>query len=249
MPTLEEELQSNFNHFSSQWKTTLKIVTNKLEVNSDEYFNSYVLLASINAWRQFVIESIASADAKKFFDEAQNDLLLSHVFAQFGSWRISLMCLRACIENVLSCEFYKDHPVELILWNQGKHRVGFHESIGYFSKHPQVANINGSLHSLPIIEKEYGILSRAVHASSPSFRMTIQDGYTQLWSADLSRLSAWRTREKKIVQGINMFLLVMHRDNLQGAAMSGLRQIIARVINRKSVRQEIRNKLGINLFI
>jgi hypothetical protein len=141
-----------------------------------------------------------------------------------GAWRSSLKSLRSCIENVLFAMYYKDHPVELRLWDQGAHRLGFAESVSYFERHPDLTKVTNR--GLDVLSHEYAVLSRAVHASAQSFRMT-SDGKTLLWSGEKSRLGAWATREAAVIKGINLFLIALFRAELQGARKPNLRQAIA----------------------
>jgi hypothetical protein len=218
--------------------------------SSEELFlNSYTRLTSINAWRELLIKNEASDEAYRFFCEAQNDGVSSHVLAGLGSWRASLKCLRSCIENVLFCEYYKDHPIELRLWLLGKHRLGFSETINYFQKHPDVEGIKNDLAGLGRLQKEYSILSRAVHGSDFNFRMTAAGGTTNLWSSDNRKLNSWSTRERETLIGINLILLTLHSKALQGASLLGLRQSIGLIIKSPTLRNAIKAQLGVNLNI
>ena len=44
--------------------------------------------------------------------------------------------------------------------------------MNYFKKHPNLPKLKTKVTGLEIIEKEYQVLSRAVHASAKAFRMT-----------------------------------------------------------------------------
>ena len=141
-------------------------------------------------------------------------MLVSHVLARCGSWRSSLKSLRSAIENVCFCMYYMDHPVELQQWDKGNHKPSFaatHDSLG---NHPLMETVEEAVNPLPILKKEYAILSRAVHASSKSFRVTGSVKETLLWSAEKPSLSAWSTRERKVIAGLNLLLLVMLRENI-----------------------------------
>ena len=160
---------------------------------------------------------------------------------------MALQCLRSCIENICFCEYYRDHPVELKLWNKGRHQLGFSGMVTYFQKHPDVESIQSNLTGLDIMQKEYSILSRAVHSSSPSFRMTVAHGNTKLWTSENKQLKAWSTRELQTMIGINLFLIVMHSDKLQRAKLPGLRQSISLTIKTRSRRNAILSRVGVNL--
>src|SRR5204862_7086402 len=138
-----------------------------LDAHRDAFLSSYSRIASMNAWRSDMLETIVSASSLEFFAEALNDVLISHVFARFGSWRSALMSLRSCIENTCYCLYYKDHPVELRLWESGKHRPPFAEIHGYLASHPDIEPLGSSpVTGLANLKSEYGTLSRAVHASA-----------------------------------------------------------------------------------
>jgi hypothetical protein len=147
------------------------------------------------------------------------------------------------------CQYYKDHPVEMRLWLQGKHRPAFSEIFNYFQKHPDIENLQNDLAGMQGLKTEYETLSRAVHASSSSFRMTSPGGVTNLWSADHIKLNSWLSRERRTITSLNLFLMALNSQALQGAAFPGLRQSISIVIGNRNMRRIIRSNLGINLDI
>ncbi len=244
---LEDEVKANFSHFKTKWQDELKIVQSSLASNEGVFLGSYTRLTTMNSWRELLIENEVSEKAYDFFCEAQNDGLLSHVLAGLGSWRSALKCLRSCIENVLFCEYYKDHPIELRQWLNGQHRLGFSELVNYFQKHPDLGGRPQELTGLERLQKEYTILSRAVHASDANLRMTVPGGVTNLWSSDSRRLSSWNTRERQTMTGVNLILLCLHYKRLQGASLPGLRQSIALTITTTTLKNKISTKLGVNL--
>lgn len=248
MPSAESEIKENFNSFKIKWKTELDNVHRLLGSSETLFLNSYIRLASINAWRELLIKNEVSDEAYRFFCEAQNDGVSSHVLAGLGSWRASLKCLRSCIENVLLCEYYKDHPIELRLWLMGKHRLGFSDTINYFQKHPDIEGATNYLTGLGRLQKEYSILSRAVHGSDFNFRMTAAGGTTNLWSSDNRKLNSWSTRAETLI-GINLILLTLHSKALRGASLLGLRQSIGLAINSSTLKSKIKENLGVNLNI
>lgn len=249
MPSLEEEIKDNFNRFKTKWENELETVRGSLATSEKTFLDSYKRLTSINAWRELLIKNVVSEEAYNFFCEAQNDGVASHVFAGLGAWRAALKCLRSSIENVLFCEYYKDHPIELRLWAKGKHRLGFNEIISYFQKHPDIEGMIDDLAGLERLQKEYSTLSRAVHASDFNFRMTVPGGATNLWSSDNRKLGMWSTRERQTITGINLFLLVLHSKSVQGASLPGLRTSIGLTISSAAIRNKIRTSLNVNLDI
>jgi hypothetical protein len=249
MPAFEEELKHNFDSFTAKWKNELSTIQASLDASAQEFFNSYKRLTSINSWRELLIKNEVSEEPYRFFCEAQNDGVSSHVFARLGSWRAALKCLRSCIENVVLCEYYKDHPIELRLWAKGKHRLGFTEAISYLQKHPDIEGMAHELTGLGRMQKEYSILSRAVHGSAHNFRMTVPGGNTNLWSSESAKLGVWKTREIHTITAINLLLLALHSQSLQGTRLPGLRQSIAVTITSASLRSKIRTRFSVNLDI
>lgn len=240
------EIQANFDRFSATWPSELFSVQTELSEHEGTYLESYERITSINAWHVIIDHSLPEG-ARRFFDEAHNDAISSHVFARLGAWRIALKSLRSCIENVLSCHYYKDHLVELRLWEQQKYTFGFSKLISYYRSHPEISGLPDDLAGLDRLEKEYATLSRAVHGSSPSFRMTASDGLTNLWSSEQSRLGAWATREKLTLTGINLLLVALHSDQLSGTSFPGLRSAISSTVGSSAIHEAVRNNLNVNL--
>ena len=192
------------------------------------YLTSYRRVASLQAWRGH-LETRISEGSLAFFLEAQNDALTSHVFASLGSWRSALKALRSCIDNLLFCLYYKDHAVELRLWHEGKHKLTFAEHFTYLDNHPDrviVPQIDG----IPVLRAEYATLSKAVHASAKSFRMTDNIKETLLWSDAKPQQGMWQTREQVVILNMNLCLLALFRADLAGAAASNLREAVGLVV-------------------
>ncbi len=209
------------------------------------FLQSYRRLTTFQAWRTH-LDGRVSSDSLEFFLEAQNDALASHVSARLGSWRQALKSLRSFIENVCFFLYYKDHPVELELWVQGRHRLGFASLFDYRERHPAIASPKSMVSGLQIVRKEYAVLSRAVHATGTGFRMTSGAQGTRLWSDDVARLGSWTTREKRCIEGINLLLMNCFSDMLKGAAHRQLRQSIGLAVSknrRVAVKKELQIKL------
>ena len=245
MAQLPKEIEARFDDFSAQWKVEHEKVIAELAAYRTGYLQSYSRIVSLNAWRESLLSTQISADALAFFLEAQNDALVSHVFAGMGSWRSALKSLRSCIENVGFCLFYKDHPVELELWHHGQHRLEFSALFDYLSRHPQVASINRQCSGLDVLRKEYGVLSRAVHGSA-TFRMTAGQQSTALWESSKANLSRWAIRESATLAGLNLLLLVMFRDHLQGARLPSLRDVISLAVPASKYAL-VKQQLGVSL--
>jgi hypothetical protein len=152
-----------------------------------------------------------------------------------------LQALRSCIENALLALYYKDHPVELRLWEQ--QRLTFSQLHSYFAAHPDKPAA-ASIAALESIAAEYATLSRAVHASAQSFRMA--DENVRFFVADQASLGGWRTRETRTIGSVNLVLLWFFRDHLTGARLTNLRRMVAYPLS-VSQRAEVRRHLRIVL--
>ena len=245
MDQLKREIEANFDKFSEDWKQKMLEAMADLDKSQDIYLKSYARLTSLQTWRNH-LDSRISSGSLAFFLEAQNDALVSHVLARLGSWRSALKSLRSCIENTLFCLFYMDHPIELQQWHLGAHRLGFTETITYFERHPQVITVNLQLTGIPRLKEEYSTLSKAVHGSAKSFRMTVDVQSTLLWSQVVSHLGAWATREQRTVASLNLLLLTLFRDQLHGTSFLDLRRTVSLAVPTQKYPQ-IRAELGISL--
>jgi hypothetical protein len=246
LKNLQREVEANFEKFSSSWKAEMLKAYDELEKSNDNYKESYKRLTTLQAWRGF-LDSQISLDSLAFFLEAQNDALVSHVFARLGSWRSALKSLRSCLENAMYCLYYMDHPVELELWHRGKHRLAFASLYDYFEHHPKLINVAASVTGIQILKAEFSTLSRAVHASAKRFRMTVDSAGTLLWSTQTANLGAWATREAAVVSGLNLLLLTLFRDKLQGSSVQNLRKAVSLAIST-SKHPSIKTELKITLF-
>ncbi len=245
MKAFLDEVDENHAVFTKDWREGLNATLAELTLSTSSYVESYRRLVSFQAWRSEVLEQELNEEALNFFIEAQNDVLVSHAMAACGSWRTALKGLRSGIENILSCLYYKDHPVELELWLLGKHRLGFSEVLRYFQNHPKLKGLRIAVTGLDNLEKEYATLSKAVHASAKPFRMT-KNGCVNLWSADKQQLSQWLTRQRKVVENINVLLLALYHHQLEGAAFPGLRKAISLAISPKKCT-DIRASMKVNI--
>lgn len=224
MSLLLKETEANFKAFDADWRKNMGQVATDLAKDSALYLASYRRLTSLQAWRVF-LETRISEGSLAFFLEAQNDALTSHVFGNLGSWRAALKALRSCIDNLLFCTYYKDHPVELELWHSGRHKPTFSELFTYLDNHPariDVVNVD----AMPALRTEYATLSQAVHASAKSFRMTKDIKETLLWSAAVEQRGKWQTREKLVIVNLNLLLLALFRTMLTGGAAASLRESV-----------------------
>lgn len=247
MSFLKREIERNFLDFSARSQTLLTQTIDSLAGESEKFLESYTRLVSLQAWRMELLERTISPEALRFFFEAQNDALVSHFLARQGCWRSALKSLRSCIENTMQCLYYKDHPVELELWQLGNHRLGRSALQAYLEAHPKIREIKPQkVTGLEFLAQEYGTLSRAVHASAKGFRMTVDADVVQLCSDDRASLGKWLTREKSVLISINLLLIAMYKPELEAGRLSGLRESIALAIPQSYYR-DIKSAYGVNL--
>jgi len=248
MRHLNLELKNNYFAFKRKLKNSYSEAFDALESDDKKFLTSYKRLASLEAWRAYLLEQELNTNILDFFIEAQNDALLSHTFARIGSWRAALKALRSTIENVLFCLYYKDHPVEYLMWEKGKNQLPIADYINYIDRHPKYDSITSKLTGVALLKKEYSTLSKAVHASSKNFRMTItHDRFPSLMVPNAPKLNQWLSREKQVIQLINQLLMIMYVDHLQASKLRDLRKALSLVIPRH-LHDEIKLGLGIRLY-
>lgn len=227
MKSLREEILENSAIFYATWPKQLETVRTELGGRSDVFEESYLRLTSLQAWRSELLDNVMPQDALAFFMEAQNDAVLSHCLATCGCWRPALKGLRSCLENVMQALYYMDHPVELQQWAVGKHRMQFAELSSYFERHPRMVDAPASLQILPLLSTEFATLSRAVHASSKSFRMTHAAGQVVLFASNEQNLGAWRTRQRLVLTALNLLLIAIFREAMAGTKLLNLKKVIS----------------------
>jgi hypothetical protein len=241
----EREVEENYKQFDKSSFEAATATRETLAASSTQYLASYRLVTTLQAWRSVVLEGLLDDDALAFFLEAQNDALASHALARVGMWRSALQSLRSCIENVLTCTYYMDHPVELRLWSIAGHRLNFSDLLTYFERHPDLVELPQVANGLSILSKEFATLSRAVHGSAARFRMSAA-GKPELWNAEPTKLGAWATRQRKAITAINVFLLALFREQLSGTKKAPLRQAVGAIFS-KAKAEELRKHLKVTL--
>lgn len=214
--------------------------------SEDALARSYERLTSIQAWRSFVLENVLSEEALGFYAEAQNDGIVSAVLASCGLWRSSLKSIRSAIENIIRTIYYKDHPVEYRLWEEGKHRPAFEFYFNYVKDHPDLKGLPEAIIGINELKRRYSRLSDAVHSSSKELRMVDDLGALVLWKTDAPSLSKWESFHKDTYININLLLMCIFREHLTGAAVVGLRRAISQIVPATK-RSVIRENLGISL--
>lgn len=244
---LQAEVASNFEIFKGQWPTDLSTAQTKLSTQVRIFELSYMRISSIQAWRTSIIFSALTEEAEAFFFEAQNDFLVSHCLASCGSFRQGLKAIRGAIENILFALYYMDHPVELVRWTEGRHKLGFTEMCTYLENHPAIYGQQLALTAIAAIKDEYSTLSKAVHGSAKIFRMTKNLTEINLWGDDISHVGKWATRERVVIVNLNLILLHLFRNELLGAKHRGLRESIGLVLPKK-LHAQIKSSLSINLI-
>lgn len=209
--------------------------------------DGYSRVATLSAWRQFVINDDRENSIGGFFAEAHNDALVSLVCAHMGLWRSSLKSIRSAIENILYHIYYLDHPVEYELWISGNFRLQFAKHFSYLESHPKFkSDVVGS--AISQLQNSYRKLSEAVHSSRTDLRMTGEDGTIVIWKHDRAAIGVWNTEHKRMHRATNVLLIAYYRELLQGASLSQLRSSIAAHVPDDS-RTKIRSQLGVTLQV
>jgi hypothetical protein len=245
MTITEQEIKENYEEFYGDWTTQIEKNWNDLKI-LPVFLESYRRICALNAIKKTLVIPYSKKDSADFFLEAHNDAIVSHVSASFGSWRSSLQSLRSIIENSLCSIYYNDHPIELQLWLKGEYRIGFTELHKYMCKHPMISDVGNDIAGLDIIKDEYATLSQAVHASAQNFRMTKSSSAILLWNTDKSQAGMWSSRERKVIEGISLLFVCLHRDSLIGSKNSNLREILKYSITDPK-KSALKNKLNITI--
>jgi hypothetical protein len=248
MKTLLYELERNSEIFINELEQQYVNSFNELKKYDKLYIESYKRMSSLEGWKAFILEKELSKESLSFYIEAQNDVLLSYSLARIGSWRSALHCLRSFIDNLLFCIYYKDHDVEYQLWEEGKHSLPISDYMNYISKHPKINKLDENISGILLLRKEYATLSKAVHASSIIFRMTIIDeNYPVIMEPNEIKLKKWINREKRTIKLANLILLSLYSNELEGAKLRDLRKAISLTIP-DGMKEDIRLHLKVRLF-
>ena len=168
--------------FNGEWFSALEESYKCLKETNRIYVPSHERLIAFNAWIQHVLRDRCDPDSLQFFLETQTDLIASHMLALLGSWRAGLIMLRSALENAVAGVYYKDHPVEMKLWIQGKFKIAVRDLIDYCCDHPDITSVRLAKLLRSQSKEEYALLSLAVHAGATSFRFS--ENENDLWSLD-----------------------------------------------------------------
>lgn len=227
------------NKLSSNIQTVVGHSANKLD-------EAYARLTCLQAWRSCVLEASLPKSSLGFYSEAQNDGLTSLALVAGGLWRSSLKSLRSLIENILHCFYYKDHPIEYRQWDAGKYRPTFQKLFEYFENHPDIIKIPAALQPLPSLKASYSQLSNSVHSSARELRMTDDLNQANLWKTSSASVGQWHSAQKNVLRDINLMMLIILKDSVQGAANKALRESLCSVIPA-SKDAIIKSELGVRL--
>lgn len=245
--SLLDEVNNNFSRFSLRWRQDLSRAQDDLEQFEEKFKLSYRRIVSIQSWRENILEPQFPGQALGFFEEAQNDLLSGHILACSGGWRYALKSLRSFIENSLSFLYFKDHPIELQRWQFGSFKIGFSDLVSYLDAHPKLHGYKANALGLTALKKEYGILSRAVHASGKDFRMTSEGEVNRVFLGNEIPLNKWATREQETVNAVNTLYLFFFRDCLRSANERNHRQAIGLTFPQDRARL-IKEEIGVHIL-
>lgn len=221
------------------------------KVHEKTYEELIGAVSSLNCWLEYYVRTDRfPQEVSDFFAEAVNDAILAYSFARVGTWRPALQSLRSTLENTLHFLYYKDHPVELQLWQQQRHRIGFTDLVAYFKAHPLLAGFNHQSDTgIVALEDAYASLSKAVHGSVSYFRMVSKAPLQELPSihvADAVELSRFKSTVRDLIEAVNQLLVANFRESLQGAALPALRHGIAVTVS-PGRRTAIKKAFGVSL--
>lgn len=245
MAKVRDEVKTNYESYVSIFSDAIN--TNVTAFKGDvKLLESYARVAVLNAVKVDLVDAYFSKEAAHFFFEAHNDALLSHVNASFGSWRPALQSLRSCMENTMAAIYYKDHPVELEKWKYGDFTIQPRDLREYISEHPKLRALSSEIDLKNQLNKEYATLSKAVHGSNSLFRMTSIDGKTNIAAPNAADLGKWSTRERSTINICTVMLVGVLSDHLDGAKLSGLRDILGIALSKDS-RAALKKHLNVNV--
>jgi hypothetical protein len=245
MAEIEESIKLNYADFCNSVPAAISENIKKTKDNK-LLLESYALIASINSLKLDLISRRFSEGSARFFFEAHNDILLSHVHASYGCWKSALQSLRGFLENSLSSIYYHDHPVELQKWKAGKYRISPRDLREYIYTHPKIELVAAATQLPQALEAEYVTLSRAVHSANDLFRMTKADGSTNIGTPKAAELGKWTTREKTAINIISTVLIAFLSDELEGAKLLLVRKALSRSVSPKH-KTKLKQLVGVTI--
>lgn len=227
--TAIDDLKHSYTIFEGNWLDSLNQRLNDQTI-SNQLESSYIRIASIQAWKSILVNH-SPASALIYLDEAQNDLLASLILARLGSWRISLKSLRSALENIGKYIFYKDHPIEEKLSHAGSYKFSHSDYLKYVETFPFLIKPPGAIFPVQDLQKEYAVLSKAVHSSGHRFRMSTHGTLPQMWVNSTPDLNQWIDRERRVLSAINRIFLIFHNELIEGTKFPEQRIIISQTIH------------------
>lgn len=242
--SVADDISANFVKFQAKWWAEATSARTE-NLKSPHLGSNYRFLAGYNALRENLLGPPDLGGARDFFLEAQNDGLTSLILAELGVWRASLQALRSLIENTLNGLYFIDHPVELLRWENGTYKTTFSDLQKYFSSHPVLQGQSPSLDGNTLLTAEYATLSKAVHGSARTMRMSA-DGAVNLANSELARLSSWNTRFTKSLRGALLLIVALNASKLTGGQNLGTRATLFLCLTG-SQKTALKTKLKITL--
>ena len=164
-----------------------------------------------------------------------------------GAWRLALQSLRCCLENICLFLYYKDHPVELALWERDAHRLAFRDIKQYFGKHPSLVDAPKNINGVDLLSTQFDVLSKAVHGAAVDVKMTTAAAFPNLWDTDPSRLKNWEDNERRTIEAANLLLIALFGSNIVGTKNPGLREVVGNTLSaskRAAVKTHFKVILG-----
>lgn len=205
----------------------------------------YLHALAFESWRQHVLET-KLGPGLPFWYEAQNDYLLALTHGGRGVWRSALQSLRSFVENAAGAIYYSEHPVEARRFAAQDFRLTWTETKEYLKSYPYSTPSAFRDSLWQVLGEEYGELSRAVHGSTDSFRMTAGQQYPSICSSSPQLVGAWATRMLAAARAVNLVLLQHYASDLEGARLPALREDVSKAVTSRD-RTTVRQAVGIVL--
>lgn len=200
---------------------------------------------SFESWRKHLLDSKLSRGLP-FWYEAQNDYLLALTHGGQGILRSALQSLRSFLENATGAIYYSEHPVEAKRFELKDFRMTWSETKEYLASYPYSSPKAFRTTLWQVLNKEYSELSRAVHGSAESFRMTAGQQFPTISAATPQAIGAWATRMQAAARAVNLLLLQHFASELEGARLPALREDVSKALSATD-RSDVRQKLSVVL--
>lgn len=241
MSRLSQELEEMKKRYDDE---IINLINNVYPVNMIEIatFAGYSRVAALNATKKIINDT---SDTNIFLDEALNDMLSSYLLISLGSSRNALTSLRAFVESSIYYFYYKDHHIEFQNWKERNFRIRTKELFAYLLDHPEINTYNlGDF--VKGLEKEYCVLSLAVHGASDKFMMTGQNNFPHIFQNNPTEISKWNTRSKSTFSNVMALLLGLNKEKFLSASHHHEKEIIKLTLGN-NISSELSTKIGITL--